>query len=95
MANHKSAAKRARQNIRRASYNTATLSGVRTYERKLRQAVASAAGGKSSAKDKTEVAELLKAYMSQVAKACTKGVVKRETAARKVSRLSKLAQAYL
>ncbi len=87
MANHKSAAKRARQNIRRADRNSATKNAVRTWEKKLRQAVA--------AKDSKQVPELLKAYMSRVAKATIKGVFKRETASRKVARLSTLAQPYL
>ena len=87
MANHKSAAKRARQNIRRSARNTATLNGVRTWEKKLRKAV--------TAKDKKLVPELLKGYMSQVSKASLKGVIKAETASRKVARLSVLAQPYL
>ncbi len=87
MANHKSAAKRARQNVRRAARNSATKNSVRTSERKLRQAVA--------AKDNKQVPELLKAFTSRVAKAAIKGVFKKETASRKVARLSALAQPYL
>lgn len=87
MANHKSAAKRARQNIRRAAVNSATLNSVRTVERKLRQAVA--------AKDAKQVPELLSAYVRRVSKATNKGVIKRETAARKMARLSTLAQPHL
>lgn len=81
MANHKSAAKRARQSVKRNKRNTTALSSVRTFERKLRTAIA--------AGDKKGAEEALKAYMSKVSKAATKGVMHAKTAARKLSRLSK------
>ncbi len=80
MANHKSAAKRARQSVKRNQRNTTALSSVRTFERKLRTAIA--AGDKKGAQD------ALRAYMSKVSKAATKGVMHAKTAARKLSRLS-------
>ena len=80
MANHKSAAKRARQSVKRNARNTTALSSVRTFERKLRTAIA--AGDKKGAQD------ALKAYMSKAQKAATKGVMHAKTAARKLSRLS-------
>jgi small subunit ribosomal protein S20 len=81
LANHKSAAKRARQSVKRNQRNTTALSSVRTFERKLRTAIADG--------DKTGAQEALRAYMSKVSKAATKGVMHAKTAARKLSRLSK------
>jgi small subunit ribosomal protein S20 len=83
LANHKSAAKRARQSVKRNKRNTTALSSVRTFERKLRTAIAS--GDKKAAED------ALRAYMSKAQKAATKGVMHAKTAARKLSRLSKQA----
>ena len=80
MANHKSAAKRARQSVKRNQRNTTALSSVRTFERKLRTAIALG--------DKKGAQEALRAYMSKVSKAATKGVLHAKTAARKLSRLS-------
>ena len=82
MANHKSAEKRARQATRRNAVNTKTLGEVRTFEKKLRAAI-----GK---KDKGESQKLLIAFSSKVDKAAQKGRLAKETASRKVSRLSKL-----
>ena len=81
MANHKSAEKRARQTIKRNAQNTQTITSVRTFEKKLRTALADG--------DKKGAEAALKEYMSKVAKAATKGAVHARTAARKVSRLSK------
>lgn len=82
MANHKSAAKRARQTIKKNENNTRTKASVRTAEKKVR--VAAAAG------DKETALKSLVAYSSQVDKASKKGLVHKNTAARKVSRLSTL-----
>lgn len=83
MANHKSAEKRARQSVKRNKRNTTVLSSVRTFEKKLRTAIA--------AGDKKGAEEALRAYMSKAQKAATKGVMHAKTAARKLSRLSKQA----
>ncbi len=80
MANHKSAAKRARQSVKRNARNTTAISSVRTSERKLRTLIA--------AGDKKGAEEALRAYMSKTHKAATKGVMHAKTAARKLSRLS-------
>ncbi len=80
MAQHKSAAKRARQAVKKNAVNTARRSKVRTSEKTLAAAIKSA--------DKKAVPELLSAYTSQMMKAAQKGVFSRSTAARKVSRLS-------
>ncbi len=81
MANHKSAAKRARQSIKKNARNRSTKNAVRTWEKKLREAVVK--------KDAKGAQELLSTYVSKIGKAAAKGVVKTQTAARKVSRLSK------
>lgn len=80
MATHKSAEKRARQSIRRNQRNSQALGAVRTWEKKLRAAIA---GG-----DKTAAQTLLTTYMSKITKASTKGVLPVKTASRKVSRLA-------
>lgn len=79
MANHKSAEKRARQSLKRAARNVQVKSALRSVEAKLEKAL--------TAKSK-ETTELLKAYTAKVMSASSKGVMKRETASRKVSRLS-------
>ena len=80
MATHKSAEKRARQAIKRNSRNSTAMSEVRSFEKKLRTAIA--AGDKSGAQT------LLNDYMSKASKASTKGVLHGKTAARKIGRLS-------
>jgi small subunit ribosomal protein S20 len=80
LANIKSAEKKARQAVVRNTRNNNRTSTVRTAEKKVRVAAASG--------DKTKALELLKAYSSAAGKAAKKGVIKKETASRKVSRLS-------
>ena len=80
MANHKSAAKRARQEERRTARNSRTKGSVRTAEKKLRTAI--------SKKDSAGAQKLLVSFMSKVDKAAKKGIYHARTAARKVSRLS-------
>lgn len=85
VANKKSAAKRARQTIIRTARNRAVKSNVRTQVRKFREAV--------EAKDvSTESVDTqLRAAASQLARAATKGVLHKRTAARRISRLAKAA----
>ncbi len=80
LANHKSAAKRARQELRRTARNSQTKSTVRTAEKKLRLAIT------ENKIDSTK--DLLKAYISKVAKMASKGIIHKNQAARKISRLS-------
>ncbi len=80
MANHKSAAKRARQTVKKNATNTHTKAGVRTIEKKVRAAVTSG--------DKEAAQKMLKDFSSRVDKAAKKGLFHRNTASRKVSRLS-------
>lgn len=80
MANHKSAAKRTRQTERRTAVNRNRISRVRTFVRKVEEAI--------KAGDVTVAAEALKVCQPELMKAASKGVVKKNAAARKVSRFA-------
>lgn len=80
MANHKSAAKRARQSLKRNAVNGRRKGSVRTAEKNLLKAL--------TGKDLKALPELLKGFTSDMMKAASKGVLKRETVARKIGRLS-------
>lgn len=80
MANHKSALKRARQNEIRRMRNKAVKTRVKTVVKEVRLAI----DEKSS-----ETAPLkLNTAKSVIDKAAGKGIIKKRTAARKVSRLT-------
>ena len=81
MANIKSAKKRVLVNRKKAERNKSIKSGVKTSIRKVEAAVA--------AKDKEAAVAALQNAISTIDKAATKGVYHKNTAARKVSRLSK------
>ena len=81
MANIKSAKKRILVNETKAARNKQIKSKVKTMVKKVESAVA--AGDKALAK-----ASLVEA-VSEIDKACSKGVFHKNTAARRVSRLSK------
>lgn len=85
MANTKSAAKAARQSIKRQARNKSIIAAVRTQVRKAREAIAK---GDAAAID----AELKKAA-AMLDKAATKGTVHKSNASRKVARLSAAAHA--
>ena len=80
MANHASALKRARQNIKRNTRNRAYRTRVRSVVKQVRQAIA--AGDADAAQ-----AALSKA-VPIIDKAASKGVLHKKNASRKVSRLS-------
>lgn len=80
MANSPQAKKRARQNERRFAINKARRSRIRTYLRKVEEAIAS--GDQDAAK------EALRAAQPELMRGVTKGVVHKNTASRKISRLS-------
>ena len=82
MANHESAEKRARQNTKRRLRNKA----VKTRIKHVTKLVRAAADEKSNEEASIE----MKAAQSEIAKAAKKGVIHRRTAARKISRLTKL-----
>ncbi len=80
MANTASARKRIRQTEKRTVRNRARRSRVRTFLRKVEQAIAEG--------DKSVAQEALKAAQPELQRAATKGVLHRNTVARKLSRLS-------
>jgi small subunit ribosomal protein S20 len=81
MANHKSAVKRARQNIKRNEINRSNRARVRTQIKKLRTAIAG--------HEKSASGELLNPTISLIDKAVNKGIIHKNTAARYKSRLTK------
>jgi small subunit ribosomal protein S20 len=81
MANTPQARKRIRRNERRAEINTNRVSRIRTFIKKVETAIA---GG-----DKTAAAEALKAAQPELARGVSRGVLHKNTASRKMSRLSK------
>lgn len=81
MPNIDSAKKRARQTVRRTAVNHARKSRVRSFTRKVEEALA--------AGDKSQALAALKAAEPELMRAASKGVVHRNTASRKVSRLAK------
>jgi len=80
MANSPQAKKRARQIERRTNVNKARRSRIRTFLRKVEEAIASG--------DQTQAAGALKAAQPEVMRGVTKGVLHKNTASRKISRLS-------
>ena len=80
MANSPQSKKRARQNERRFAVNKARRSRIRTYLRKVEEAIASG--------DQTAAAAALKEAQPELMRGVSKGVFHKNTAARKMSRLS-------
>lgn len=87
MANHKSAKKRAKQTIQKTFRNKTHKSISKTLIKKFHAAI--------EAKDKVTVSKLTVEVQSNVARLCKLGVIKKNTAARKTSRLVKQAQTVL
>ena len=80
MATHKSAEKRIRQTEKRTAINRARESRVRTFVKHVEAAIASG--------DKAAAATALQAAQPELHRAVTKGVMHRNTVARKLSRLA-------
>ncbi|SIQ92311.1 MULTISPECIES: 30S ribosomal protein S20 [unclassified Bosea (in: a-proteobacteria)] len=80
MANTTSAKKATRKIARRTEVNKARRSRMRTFLRKVEEAIASG--------DKSAAAEALKAAQPIIMRAAQNGVVHKNTASRKVSRLA-------
>ena len=80
MANIASAQKRIRQTLKRTARNKARKSRVHSFVRKIEEAVA--AGDKAAAQD------AFKAAQPELQRAAGKGVLKANTMARRLSRLS-------
>ena len=80
MANHKSAQKRIRRNARRDQINGARKSRIRTFVKKVELAIA--------AGDKPAAETAFRAAQPELHRGVNKGVLHRNTAGRKLSRLS-------
>jgi small subunit ribosomal protein S20 len=84
LANHKSAVKRARQNLRRRTRNNQRKSAIKTAERSVQHALTNKAAN---------AVDLLKEFTSTIMKGVSKGVVNKKRASRKIGRIaSKLSQ---
>ena len=81
MANSPQAKKRIRRNDRRAEINGNRLGRIRTFVKKVESALD---GG-----DKTAASEALKAAQPELARGVARGVLHKNTASRKLSRLTK------
>lgn len=81
MANTPQAKKRIRRNDRRAEINGARVSRIRTFVKKVELALV--------AGDKDAAAAALAAAQPEMARGVSKGVVHKNTAARKFARLTK------
>lgn len=81
MANTPQAKKRIRRNERRAEINGNRMSRIRTFVKKVESAL--------DGNDKTAAAEALKAAQPELARGVARGVLHKNTAARKLSRLTK------
>lgn len=80
MANSPQAKKRARQNERRFAVNKARRSRIRTYLRKVEEAI--------EAGDQDAAGAALRAAQPELARGVSKGIMHKNTASRKMSRLS-------
>ena len=81
MANTPQARKRIRRNERRAEINGNRLGRIRTFVKKVEAALD---GG-----DKSAASEALKAAQPELARGVARGVLHKNTASRKLSRLTK------
>jgi small subunit ribosomal protein S20 len=81
MANTPQAKKRIRRNAKRTVINHSRVSRIRTFIKAVESAIAS---GK-----KSDAAEALKKVQPELARGVSRGVIHKNTAARKISRLSK------
>ena len=81
MANTPQAKKRIRRNAKRAEINGARVSRIRTFVKAVESALV--------AGDKKAAAEALKAARPEMARGVARGVLHKNTASRKFSRLTK------
>lgn len=81
MANTPQARKRIRRNDNRAAINTARISRIRTFVKQVEAALADG--------DKDRAAAALKVAQPELARGVARGVLHKNTASRKYSRLSK------
>ncbi len=81
MANTIQSKKRIRRNAKRAEINKARVSRIRTFIRAVEESI--------EAGDQAVAAAALKAAQPEIMRGVTKGVLHKNTASRKISRLSK------
>ena len=81
MANHPSAKKRHRQTLKRTAVNRARIGRIRTFIKKVELALASG--------DAAAAQTALRAAEPEIRRGVNKGVLKLNTASRRISRLSK------
>ena len=80
MANHKSAKKRIIRNAKRAEINGARIGRIRTFIKKVEAAI--------SAGDKAAADQALRDAQPEIMRGVSRGVLHKNTASRKMSRLS-------
>lgn len=80
MAQHKSALKRIRRDAKQTLRNHSRIARIRTFIKKVEHAIAS--GNKEAAQ------EALKVAQPEIMRGASKGILHRNTAARKMSRLN-------
>jgi small subunit ribosomal protein S20 len=81
MANTPQAKKRIRRNATRETINHSRISRIRTFIKAVESAIA--------AGEKTQAAEALKRMQPEISRGVARGVIHKNTASRKFSRLSK------
>jgi small subunit ribosomal protein S20 len=81
MANTPQAKKRIRRNARRAEINGARVSRIRTFVKQVESAIASG--------DKEQALAAIRRVQPELARGVSKGVFHKNTAARKISRLTR------
>ena len=80
MANHKSAKKRIIRNAKRAEINGARIGRIRTFIKKVEAAI--------TAGDKAAADQALRDAQTEIMRGVSRGVLHKNTASRKMSRLS-------
>ena len=87
MATHKSAIKRHRQSLERRQRNKPRKTRLRTAIKMLQKSIES--------KDRDQILKTLSQTTSIIDKTASKGIIKKNTASRKISRLTKQVNAVL
>ena len=85
MAHHKSAKKRIKVSEKKRTRNKQYLAKVRTAIKSFRLASSGDTDGKVG--ESSDLAQMFRSVQSLLAKACSKGIVHKNTAARKIQRL--------
>ena len=80
MANHKSSKKRILRNNKRNEINSNRISRIRTYIKKVETEI--------SSENKNKANEAFKLAMPEIQRGVSKGLIHKNTASRKLSRLS-------